>query len=379
MFNDYKLFSSGSLPLLAFDEEMFKDLASMDQNRQRAFTPQLSRSHIKRAWEANKRHLRAISSARRYPNFGIRKEVTFRLDVILAMLADGAFQPDQTTHTGPMIQEIMLDPTFNTQHYPFWIVPTRVINDFISTQAARFILPLDDIFREATRKTAECYSSSSSASLNPVRQILAFYTAQLFCRLLIYALSDEDDEQHFDNWIWKSVWSVRPRGRERSASERRGLGLGSLIDSTGMLWIPQSHIDWQHDHLSLEVLIHLYMARSPLQARLAHQPNVQALTATHVVVKRLFQGWLRDAQLSHDTNCPEKANEYANRAIVLAVEETARAYYQHFLAKLASYWDRVRDQVGRQSLPALSCLQRARDESAADTARILSAQTIHAI
>ncbi|KAH7462787.1 hypothetical protein FOMA001_g18360 [Fusarium oxysporum f. sp. matthiolae] len=77
MFNDYKLFSSGSLPLLAFDKGMFNDLAGMNQNRQRAFTPQLSRSHIKRAWEANKRHLRAISSARRYPNFGIRKEVTF--------------------------------------------------------------------------------------------------------------------------------------------------------------------------------------------------------------------------------------------------------------------------------------------------------------
>uniref|UniRef100_A0A0D2YIU5 Uncharacterized protein n=2 Tax=Fusarium oxysporum (strain Fo5176) TaxID=660025 RepID=A0A0D2YIU5_FUSOF len=376
MFNDYKLFSSGSLPLLAFDEGMFKDLAGMNQNRQRAFTPQLSRSHIKRAWEANKRHLRAISSARRYPNFGIRKEVTFRLDVILAMLADGAFQPDQATHTGPMMQEIMLDPTSDTQHYPFWIVPTRMINDFVSTQAARFILPLDDIFQEATSKAAERYSSPS---LNPVRQILAFYTAQLFCRLLIYALSDEDEEQHFDNWIWKSVWSVRLRGREKAVSERRGLGLGSLIDSTGMLWIPQSHIDWQHGHLSLEVLIHLYMARSPLQARLAHQPNVQVLTSTHIVVERLFQEWLRNAQLSHDTNCPEKADEYANKAIALAVEETARAYYQHFLAKLASYWDRVRDQIGRQILPALSCLQRARDESAADTARILSAQTLRKI
>ncbi|KAF5706285.1 hypothetical protein FMUND_11688 [Fusarium mundagurra] len=292
------------------------------------------------------------------------------------MLADGAFQPDQATHTGPMMQEIMLDPTSDTQHYPFWVVPTRMMNDFVSIQAARFILPLDDIFQEATSKAAERYSSSS---LNPVRQILAFYTAQLFCRLLIYALSDEDEEQHFDNWIWKSVWSVRPHGRERSVSERRGLGLGSQIDSTGMLWIPQSHIDWQRGHLSLEVLIHLYMTRSPLQARLAHQPNVQALTATHVVVERLFQEWLRDAQLSHDTNCPEKANEYANRAIVLAVEETARAYYQHFLAKLASYWDRVRDQVGRQSLPTLSCLQRARDDSAADTASILSAQTIRTI
>ncbi|KAF9771415.1 hypothetical protein IL306_010947, partial [Fusarium sp. DS 682] len=148
MFSDYKLCSSGSLPLLAFDEGMLKDLAGMDQNRQRAFTPQLSRSHIMRAWEANKRHLRAISSARRYPNFGIRKEVTLRLDVILTMLADGVFEPDQSTHTGPMTQEIPLDPASDTQHYPYWIVPTSVMKDFISTQAARFVLPLDDIFRE---------------------------------------------------------------------------------------------------------------------------------------------------------------------------------------------------------------------------------------
>lgn len=377
MFSDYKLFSSGSLPLLALDEGMLKDLAGMGQNCQRAFAPQLTRSHIMRAWDANKRHLRAISSARRYPNFGIRKEVTFRLDVILTMLADGVFQPGQSTHTGPMTQEIPLDPASTTQHYPYWIVPTSVIKDFISTQAARFILPLDDIFREVANKTAECYSSSSS--LDPVRQILAFYTAQLFCRLLIYALNDEDEEQNFDNWIWRSVWWVRPRGRRSSVSERRGLGLGALIESTGMLWIPQSHIDWHRGHLSLEVLVQLYIARSPLQARLTHQPNVQVLTATHIAVERLFQQWLRDAQLSHNMGCPEKAKEYANKAMALAVEETSRAYYQHFLAKLASYWDRVRDKVGRQSLPALSRLQEAQDESAADTGRIPSAQTIHAI
>ncbi|KAG7416961.1 hypothetical protein Forpe1208_v005417 [Fusarium oxysporum f. sp. rapae] len=146
-----------------------------------------------------------------------------------------------------------------------------------------------------------------------------------------------------------------------------------------MLWFPQSHIDWHRGHLSLEVLIQLYIARSPLQAQLAHQPNVQVLTATHIAVERLFQQWLRDTQLSHNIGCPEKAKEHANKAIALTVEETARAYYQHFLAKLASYWDRVRDKVGRQSLPALSRLQQAQDELAADTGRILSAQTIYVI
>ncbi|KAF4470037.1 hypothetical protein FALBO_3059 [Fusarium albosuccineum] len=376
MFSDYKLFSSGFLPLLAFDEVMLKDLAGMNQNRQRAFAPKLGRSHIMRAWDANKRHLRAIASPRRHPNFGARKEATFRLDVILTMLADGAFNPDQSPHTGPMTQEIPLDPGPNQRHCPYWVVPTSVMNAFVSTQAARFVLPLDNIFRQVIKKRTEC---CSLPSFDPVRQILAFYTAQLFCRLLIYSLNEEDDEQHFDNWIWRSVWSVYPRGRRNCLNERRGLGLGPLIDSTGMLWIPQSHIDWQRGYLSLEVLVDLYIVRSPLQARLAHQPNVQALTATHVAVERLFQQWLRDAQTAYEQHSPDEADEYATKAIALAVEETARAYHQHLLAKLGSYWDRVRDKVGRQSLSALVRLQNAQDESAADAGRIPTAQMIHGI
>ncbi|KAG6977927.1 hypothetical protein FocnCong_v021718 [Fusarium oxysporum f. sp. conglutinans] len=85
MFSDYQLFSSGFLPLLAFGEGMLKDLAATDQSRQRAFVSQLSRSRILDAWDANKRHMRAVSSLKRQSDFGIRKEVTLRLDVILAM------------------------------------------------------------------------------------------------------------------------------------------------------------------------------------------------------------------------------------------------------------------------------------------------------
>ncbi|KAG6978221.1 hypothetical protein FocnCong_v021764, partial [Fusarium oxysporum f. sp. conglutinans] len=80
MFSDYQLFSSGFLPLLAFGEGMLKDLAATDQSRQRAFVSQLSRSRILDAWDANKRHMRAVSSLKRQSDFGIRKEVTLRLD-----------------------------------------------------------------------------------------------------------------------------------------------------------------------------------------------------------------------------------------------------------------------------------------------------------
>ncbi|KAH8654747.1 hypothetical protein BGZ61DRAFT_434989 [Ilyonectria robusta] len=146
-----------------------------------------------------------------------------------------------------------------------------------------------------------------------------------------------------------------------------------------MLWIPHGHIDWQRGHISLEVLINLYMSRSPLQARLAHQPNVQALTTTQVTVELLFQQLVRDAREAYDQGRNEDAEKLADWAIVLAVEETARAYHQHFLAKIESYWDRVRGKLGRQNLPLLARLQHAQVESAAEVGRIPTAQTIHGI
>ncbi|KAH8647516.1 hypothetical protein BGZ61DRAFT_376625, partial [Ilyonectria robusta] len=119
MFSNYQLFSSGHLPLLDFDEGMLKDLAGMDQNRQRAFIPQLNRFHLLHAWDANKRHLRAISSLCMHPNFGIRKEVTFRLDVILAMWADGALEPERSPYTEPISWDVPLDAGASKLHYPF--------------------------------------------------------------------------------------------------------------------------------------------------------------------------------------------------------------------------------------------------------------------
>ncbi|RKK76848.1 hypothetical protein BFJ71_g16855 [Fusarium oxysporum] len=380
MFSDYQLFSSGFLPLLAFDEGMLKDLAVTDQSRQRAFVSQLNRSRLLDAWDANKRHMRAVSSLKRHPNFGARKEVTLRLDVILAMWASGRLEPDQSHHTGPMCWEVPLSrtPSFphsddliigEQQHCPFWVIPTRILTSFVSTQAARFILPLNYIFSAVT----------TAQSSDPASQILAFYTAQLFCRLLIHAVSSER-EYRFDNWIWKATWQVRCRSpKSCRRKERRGLGLGDSIRTSGTLWIPDSHINWQTGHISLELLLEIYMSRSPLQAKLAHQTNIQALATSQVTVELLFQRLLQNAGAEYSRGHNEDAEILADRAIALAAEEIARAYHQHFLAKLHSYWDRLRGKIGRQKLPVLDLLQQAQEESAAETGRIPTAQTIHGI
>ncbi|KAK7414022.1 hypothetical protein QQZ08_012556, partial [Neonectria magnoliae] len=364
MLSDYQLFGSGFLPLLAFDESMVKDLSSVSQNRDRAFVPQLNRPALLRAWEANKQHLQAISNPQALTNYGIRKEVTFRLDTILAMWSNGSFCPDRSPYTGSLTHVVPLNPEPG-EHYPFWAVPTKDINALIFTQAARLVLPLDHIFLKPL-------PSQAPSSPPPVQQVLDFYTAQLLCRLLTHTLSSEQ-ALGFDKWIWLSRWRVRTRD---GCKERRGLGLDASINASGMLWIPQAHMNWQQGHLALETLINLYIPRNPLQARLAHQSNVQALTTSQVTVEFLLQKWLQRARLAFDEGRDREAEQLADRAMKLATEEIARAYHEHFLAKVESYWDGVRGRLGRSKTPSLCRLRRAQDESAADAGCIPTAQTI---
>ncbi|KAH6982586.1 hypothetical protein EDB80DRAFT_824530, partial [Ilyonectria destructans] len=404
MHSDYQLFGSGFLPLLAFDEGMIRDLSSASQGRHRASTTQLDRTSIARAWDANKRHLRAISEARVPANYGIRKEVTFRLDAVLAMWGNGAFDPDRSPHTGPLSRVVPLRSGGGSEgedpqhHYPFWAVPTRVINTLIATQAARFVLPLDHIFREAasspnastTKHQSQPHSSSSSCSnaSSSIQQILAFYTAQLLCRLLTFSLSSETDYT-FDSWIWLSRWIAKVKSPKRGAKgaiggdegrvvrkERRGLGLRATLDAGGMLWIPHGHFNWQQGHLSVQILLNLYMPRSPLQAKLAHQPNLQAFTTSQVTVEYTLQTWLAEARRKFDQGRTREGNRLVKKAADLACEEVARAYHQHLLAKLALYWGRARDELGRQRLRNLDALQIAQHQCVTQAGRIVTAQTI---
>lgn len=183
-----------------------------------------------------------------------------------------------------------------------------------------------------------------------------------------------------DNWIWLSRWTVAQMagGGRRQRKERRGLGLSSPINAHGMLWIPESHISWPHGHLALQYLIQLYIPRSPLQAPLLHQPNIQALTASHVTLEYLFQNQVKAAHRAFaDGNEAEAvAVALAGDAARLAAEEIARSYHQHFLQKMATFWDKVRHRFGRANLPRLDRLHQACQEAGEDRGRIVTAQMV---
>lgn len=197
---DYQIFSSEHLPALTLPESMIQQPFSAGHNTARAVCGAPSRQSLQQAWDANKRHLHAVQSNQSSLNcYAVRKEITFRLDVILWMHSNGAFvaAPDR-----PAIGEAIhatLQPRYRSdQHYPFWILPTKKVNGLKVSLVCRFIKPLNHIFSLAPQL---------SDHGGEMRIVVYYYTAQLFARLLLLSLTSERD-YGYDNWIWKEHWDV---------------------------------------------------------------------------------------------------------------------------------------------------------------------------
>ncbi|KAI8648650.1 hypothetical protein NCS57_01476700 [Fusarium keratoplasticum] len=364
MFNSYNIFGSGFLPLLALNEDMMKSLSSTSEGGQGAPVTQTSRSSLLKAWRANKRHVRAISDTKSRASYGIRKEMTFRLDTILTMWDRGYFDPGLNPHVGRLSWNVSLTSS-TTEHYLFWIVTTRDINCLVFAQAARYIVPLDHLFLQASRRPVQ-----SSPQF-----ILALYTAQLFCRLLMHCLNAER-RFLYDNWIWQSRWTVKNGQKRRSLLERRGLGLDDSVTASGMPWIPQHCMDWSGGHIALETLVQIYLPRNPVHACFIHQPNVQLFTANEVSVEHCLQQWVQEARLKFDRGHRQTAEELVDSITHLAVEEVARAYHLHMLSKMQQYWSRVLPQKNLDALPHVRRLRQSQEQSVAQVGRIVTAQTI---
>ncbi|KID95145.1 hypothetical protein MAJ_08876, partial [Metarhizium majus ARSEF 297] len=85
-------------------------------------------------------------------------------------------------------------------------------------------------------------------------------------------------------------------------------------------------MDWRRGHLALSTLVELYIPRSPLQAPLASQANIRALTTSQLTVEFLIQEWIRDAQTAFNAGCESEGRKLAQRVLKLATEEIARTY-----------------------------------------------------
>ncbi|KAH7231638.1 uncharacterized protein BKA55DRAFT_712882 [Fusarium redolens] len=333
MFNSYNIFGSGFLPLLALNEDMIKGLSSTSGGGQDTPVTQMSRSSLLKAWKANKRHVRAISDTKSRAGYGIRKEMTFRLDIILTMWDRGYFDPSLNPHVGRLSWNASPTPS-TAEHCPFWIVPTRDINCLIFTQAARCFVDFSCIV-----------SMPSNVSY------------------MITGFGNHDGQYKM--------------GKKRgSRLERRGLGLDDSVTMSGMPWIPQHCMDWNGGHIALETLVHTYLPRNPVHNRFIHQPNVQFFTTNKVSVEHCLQQWVKEARLEFDRGHSQKAVELVESITHLAVEEVARAYHLHMLSKMQQYWSRVLPQKKPNALPCIRRLRQSQEESVAQVGHIVTAQTI---
>ncbi|KAK2122032.1 hypothetical protein NOF04DRAFT_1390045 [Fusarium oxysporum II5] len=214
-------------------------------------------------------------------------------------------------------------------------------------------------------------------TISPPALILAFYTAQLFCRLLTYALARKE-RFSYDNWIWLPQWTIQTRRKPniRLLLERRGLGLDMAIKDSGMLWIPPSSLDWYGGHIALEVLVQLYIPRNPFQRGLVSQMSIQRFTVSKVAIEVCLRQLLQHARSEFEHGRRHAAEELVDRVLRLATEEIARAYHQHMLSKLKLKWEDMRKEFGQRVLPRLERLEQSEEESARQTGCLVTAQTI---
>jgi hypothetical protein len=155
-----------------------------------------SSKNLEAAWNANKRHLLAVASHQHPTSYAARKEITFRLDVILTMFSRGDFDPVAYPYMGAIETTVRGPRSLRDEwHYPFWIVPTVDLISFITMQACRFILPVDQLFCQARLLDQTKAAGDSTLRAATYAQVMAgFYTAQLMLRLLALSLHDSAHE-----------------------------------------------------------------------------------------------------------------------------------------------------------------------------------------
>ncbi|TQV90266.1 hypothetical protein IF1G_11025 [Cordyceps javanica] len=303
-----KAYDSPSLAALALTDPMMQDVFAAGHDRASAVTGAPQRRRLETAWEANKRHLHAVVEHEAPTNgYAARKEITFRLDLILTMLYRGESsrgEPSEGLESQARCGAASAS-LGDSKHHPFWVVPTADVNSFVCTLACRFVKQLDSMFAIGAAK-----DEATSLAQYGARSLVYFYTAELFLRLLVSSLISERD---------------------------------------------YDQLDWMHCHLSIPTLLQLYIPRNPQHPQWAAQSSVRAFASSNASAAYVLEDLvLKAAHIrQHDQANLHLAVKNERTAIYIVAQEVAREYGLHMLSKLVLYWRKVfgaRDRV-RQKYP----------------------------
>lgn len=312
---------------------MIQHMFSAGHNSAVTVTGAPRRQSIQQAWDANKRHLHAVYSNKEpAESYAVRKEVTFRLDVILQMHYRGAFSAVDAGAESSLGGRICtaLHPQLNSaQHYPFWILPTEEVNRLMVSLACRFVKPLNRIFSLVPRLAEQGAMA---------RIVVYHYTAKLFTRLLLLSLTNERDYD-FDKWIWEKTWRVKRReGARQVTYTRTGLDIRGSVQSAGVAWLGDEQMDWAHNHLDLELLQRVYIPRSPGHAAWSAEPVTKRFCRATIATTYVVQALLHRAVRCRERGRNEPARKLERCAARVAAQEIARSYQLHLVERLQLVW-----------------------------------------
>jgi hypothetical protein len=347
MFSDYQLFAAEQLPLLALSEHMLRTLTVTSK------TSTATHAKILGTWVQGKKHVQSLAQSKAFYSYGVRKEATFRFDCLLTMW-------DNNQLCDPIVEDPMHT---NGSHSAYLQVHTKDINSFIFSQALRFIIPLDFIFENTALNTA---------TLSPARQLLALRSAIFFQQLLIYSLTSERVNQSHHNWLWLKRWTVKDRKHRNRKVERRGLGLSSIIDNYGMLWLPDNLVSWDTGFLQIRALRNIYISNTPHQNRILNtDSSTKAATQS---IQPAVQFAIMITKITDQARTLQERLDAQDEAMIFAARQISYLYQQYMLEQLLLLVNKPDDKLHLVEKPLK--LARAERDKQKEAQYIMDAYTL---
>lgn len=239
-------------------------------------------------------------------------------------------------------------------HKPYWVLPTRTVNQFIAAQTNRWLLLIDTII--ATTNS----TMNGTLSVPDETQLLNGITVSSVLQILRYNFHGDRANM---NPLLLSKWRRRKNGgptrqdegpTDETESEfssqdedkggdvgsSHGLGLDRIIQLHGTAWLPRELFHWHTPTpcMSQEAIQEQSLARSRFQQTFRHSHTIQQRIEDEGVVFQCLRKLL--------TEQTEGSSMKRRLALEVAAQMVVRAYVQEVIRILANRWDHSTAGVG---------------------------------
>ena len=192
------------------------------------------RAKVVASYEQVKRRVANALAASRTRSYGYRRELRLNLDAVLAMTLEESAE----VMTLPVQVDDLPGPPGSAEdpgHWPFWILETATVNDFVAANCNRFLALFEVLARSAD------LSHHRWRAVSRTQQLTNAFMAQAALQAASYALGSAHLSRH--SRFWRARYQAHG---DQEAPDSLGLDFRGGIEDLNYLMLPTALVDWHY-------------------------------------------------------------------------------------------------------------------------------------